>query len=373
LIRSNTHRSGQLAWYLHRTIQNVLDITIVRAFQNTCRHLSFYQLGGLQYTVLRRLKTPFQENLALRYHGFGDPRRVLALERSETIRRPPKSLRVRMSYAPINPSDIIPITGAYRHLIVLPKTAGYEGVGKVICAPPDMAHMLGKRVMPLRGDGTWQQYIHCDPQLTVPVPDNIPDTLAARAYINPMSAHHMLQRWPVAGRNVVLTGAGSAIAALLAQWAQANGAATISGIYRSPQRRNWLQSLGVEPIAEGDTMQVKKAARQADVTYDAVGGRLGSTVLNSMRSGKEFISYGLLSGQQVQAAVEGGATHRRFHLRDTLRDLDPSTWQESFRVIWPRLSASRLQDTKIFPLECWQDALDAFETPGRAQKPLFKF
>lgn len=318
------------------------------------------------------MKTQFQENLALRYHGFGDPHHVLRLERSETKSRPPKLLRVRMTYAPINPSDIIPITGAYSHLIVPPKTAGYEGVGKVVCAPPHMAYMLGKRVLPLRGDGTWQRYVDCDPQIAVPVPDNISDTLAARAYINPLSAHHMLERWPVAGRNVVITGAGSAIAALLAQWAQANGAVAIRGIYRSPQRRNWLRSLGVEPIAEDDAIQVEEAARQADVTYDAVGGKLGSTVLNSMRSGTEFIGYGLLSGQQVQAAAEGGATHRRFHLRDTLQDLHPSTWQESFRVIWPRLSASRLQDTKIFPLKRWQDALNAFGVPGRTQKPLIK-
>lgn len=318
------------------------------------------------------MRTQLHENLALRYHEFGDPHHVLRLERSETISRPPKLLRVRMTYAPINPSDIIPITGAYSHLVVPPKTAGYEGVGKVVGAPPHMAHMLGKRVLPLRGDGTWQQYVDCDPQIAVPVPDNIPDTLAARAYINPLSAHYMLQRWLVAGRNVVVTGAGSAIAALLAQWAQANGAVAISGIYRSPQRRSWLRSLGVKPIAEDDTIEVEKAARQADVTFDAVGGRLGSTLLNTMRPGTEFVGYGLLSGEQIQSAAEGGATHRRFHLRDTLRDLPPPTWQESFRVIWPRLSASRLQDTKIFTLECWQDALDAFETPGRAQKPLFK-
>ena len=55
------------------------------------------------------------------------------------------------------------------------------------------AHMIGKRVLPLRGSDTWQRYVDCDPETAVPVPDDIPGTLAARAYINPLSA--LLSQW----------------------------------------------------------------------------------------------------------------------------------------------------------------------------------
>ncbi|MFU1888403.1 alcohol dehydrogenase catalytic domain-containing protein [Bacillus wiedmannii] len=39
---------------------------------------------------------------------------------------------VRMLVRPINPSDLIPVTGAYAHRIPLPNIPGYEGVGIVV-------------------------------------------------------------------------------------------------------------------------------------------------------------------------------------------------------------------------------------------------
>lgn len=46
---------------------------------------------------------------------------------------PPKEdeVLVRMLARPINPSDLIPIRGAYSHRIILPTIPGYEGVGVV--------------------------------------------------------------------------------------------------------------------------------------------------------------------------------------------------------------------------------------------------
>ncbi|MDJ0626892.1 MAG: zinc-dependent alcohol dehydrogenase family protein [Rhodobacter sp.] len=298
---------------------------------------------------------------------------MLTLESSPLKPGPEHVLRVEMIYAPVNPSDLIPMTGAYSHLITLPMIAGYEGVGRVISAPPGMTRMLGRRVLPLRGAGTWQRYVDCDPAIAVPVPDDIPDTLAARAYINPLSAVCMLRNWPVCDRRIAVTGAGSSIAALLAQWAQADGAANVSGIYRSPQRRTWLEDLGVGPVSENDPASIEACARQADIVFDSVGGTLGSAILSAMRPGTEFVSYGLLSGQPVLPSPGARAAHRRFHLRDVLRNLSTPAWQESFSPLWPRLRAAKMPGVEIFPVEFWRDALDAFHTPGRRQKPLLEF
>ncbi|VDZ88844.1 alcohol dehydrogenase [Lelliottia amnigena] len=71
-----------------------------------------------------------------------------------------------MLFSPVNASDLIPMTGAYRHRTPLPAVAGYEGVGVVTEGPP---HWLGKRVLPLRGQGTWQNSVDCPMALAVPV------------------------------------------------------------------------------------------------------------------------------------------------------------------------------------------------------------
>lgn len=143
---------------------------------------------------------------ALRYHRFGAPEDCLSLESAPLGLRSENALRVEMRLAPVNPSDLIPITGAYRHRVQPPQVAGYEGIGHVIEAPAAYQHLIGQRVLPLRGGGTWQTHIDADPALAIPVPDDIPDALAARAYINPLAAYLMLKSWPVKDRHVLLTG-----------------------------------------------------------------------------------------------------------------------------------------------------------------------
>jgi NADPH:quinone reductase-like Zn-dependent oxidoreductase len=93
------------------------------------------------------------DNTALIYRTFGAPESVLSLQRVEAEELATDRVRV-LWRSPVNASDLIPITGAYRHRITLPAIAGYEGVGTVIQAPPQAAHLLGKRVLPLRGQGT---------------------------------------------------------------------------------------------------------------------------------------------------------------------------------------------------------------------------
>lgn len=117
------------------------------------------------------------ENLALWYRRFGEPESVLQPETAPPGALAPGYLRVQMLYAPVNASDLIPITGAYRHRTPLPAVAGYEGVGVVIQAPASFAHLPGKRVLPLRGQGTWQRYADCPAEYAIPVPDDVDSRL----------------------------------------------------------------------------------------------------------------------------------------------------------------------------------------------------
>lgn len=308
-------------------------------------------------------------SIALRYHRFGPPAECLSLERTPLLPRADGQVRVAMMLAPINPSDLIPITGAYAHRVQPPQVGGYEGIGRVIEAPATHAHLIGRRVLPLRGDGTWQTHLDCDPALAVPVPNDISDDLAARAYINPLAAHLMLKAWPARDRHVLLTGAGSACAGLLGQWALQQGARSVTGIYRSDNRRAELEALGIRPVPLADTSAVKAAAATADLAFDALGGEAGSAILNAIPAGSAFVSYGLLSGRPVLAEAQARGRHARFHLRESLGPLAPEEWQALFRDLWPLLRTAHMPDTDVYPLEDWQRALAAYARPG-ARKPL---
>ncbi|HHL7218441.1 TPA: alcohol dehydrogenase, partial [Klebsiella pneumoniae] len=59
-------------------------------------------------------------NDAIVYDRYGPPSAVLTLKRLPLAPLAGGRVRVRMRYAPVNPSDLIPVTGAYRHRTRLP-------------------------------------------------------------------------------------------------------------------------------------------------------------------------------------------------------------------------------------------------------------
>lgn len=312
------------------------------------------------------------ENTALCYRQFGEPESVLHRETAEKALLQPGMLRVHMLLSPVNASDLIPITGAYRHRITLPAIAGYEGVGRVIAAPDDAMHLLGQRVLPLRGEGTWQQVVDCPAALAIPVPDAIETTLAARAFINPLAAWLMLNLWPVQGKRVLLTAAGSDCAILLGQWAQRRGAKEVYGIHRSSIHADRLRAMGIIPIAQQDSDRVRSLAAISDLVYDATGGELAQTILSAIRSSAVFICYGLLSGQPFTLQRHFPPMHW-FHIRNHFDALTPQAWQAAFKEIWPLLAESQYSDARLLPFSAWQSALADYRQAGRTHKPLLDF
>lgn len=309
---------------------------------------------------------------ALAYHSFGSPLEKLNMEIAEIPALTDNTLRVRMSCVPINPSDLIPITGAYAHRISLPTVAGYEGVGHVIDAPHDYAHLIGKRVLPLRNEGTWQTTVDCDPALAVPVPDHISDEVAARAYINPLAALTMLESCPVKGKRVLLSGAGSNCAEYLGAWAYHHGAAEVTGIYRSDHRVSRMKKFGIRPVSMQDTSQISFFADKSDVVFDALGGPIATNILRLMASGSTFIAYGLLTSQAIRLDSKPLAHYRKFHLRDSLANMTTDVWQDKFSAIWELLSKTDMPGFQIYSCNDWREAVSEALRPG-SQKVLLDF
>lgn len=309
----------------------------------------------------------FMQNKALWYHQFGQPKTVLQLESSLIPQITDSELLVKMHMAPINPSDLIPITGAYSHRITLPLIAGYEGIGTVIKA--NNPTLIGKRVLPLRTSGTWQNYVICDANWVIEVPEFIRDELACRGYINPLAAYVMLNQCDLKDKKIIITAAGSSCANIIAQWAYQLGAKRVVGIYRSAKHISKLTSLGVIPIAISDYHCITHYALDSHYVFDAVGGDLATLLLQSLSRNAKFLSYGLLSGKMYQIKPDN-ILPTRFHLRDYLADVTKVQWQDDFKQIWQRLNITQLADIQHFQLTDWRNALDYFDTIGRQTKPV---
>lgn len=275
---------------------------------------------------------------------FGRPQEVLRVEQKKV--EPPRDdeILVRMLARPINPSDLIPVSGSYAHRISLPHIPGYEGVGIVEqVGPLAPRHLVGARVLPLRGEGTWQEYVRTQGKWAVPVPDRIDHFTAAQMYINPVTA------WVVCtevlnlgfGDVLAVNACGSAIGRLFAQLAGILGFRLIA-VTRHDRHTEQLLQLGASAVIVAAEQNIAEAmweltdGRGAHAAIDSVGGAAGNELAYGVRPGGMFLSIGLLSGRQVsweEIVKQAGVRANLFHLRHWNKDVSAAKWQETFQQL----------------------------------------
>lgn len=290
----------------------------------------------------------------LKFTEFGNPEEVLKVEYKDI--QPPKEneVLVRMIARPINPSDLIPIRGAYSHRISLPNIPGYEGVGIVEDVGSSVSQSLvGKRVLPLRGEGTWQEFVKTSAEYTVTIPDSIDDFTAAQMYINPITAWVICtQELGLRPDDVLLVNAcGSSIGHFFAQLSKVLGFRLIA-ITRNDKYSKDLLRLGascvintsVDPLHE--TVMDLTGGVGANAAIDSIGGSAGNNLAFCVRPEGTFLTLGLLSGIQVDWARINNETKvnaKLFHLRHWNKRVSAKAWQKAFNHLITLVKDNKLR------------------------------
>ncbi|KAF0821439.1 zinc-dependent alcohol dehydrogenase family protein [Cytobacillus firmus] len=277
----------------------------------------------------------------IKYYEYGNPKDVLKVEYKSV--EPPKDneILVRMLARPINPSDLIPIRGSYSHRISLPNIPGYEGVGIVEEVGPLVSkNLIGKRVLPLRGEGTWQELVKTSAEFVVRIPDSIDDYTASQMYINPITAWvicaEVLKLRP---NDVLLVNAcGSSIGRIFAQLSKVLGFRLIA-VTRNNKYTEDLLRLGTSYVIDTskdllyETVMELTNGMGADAAIDSVGGSSGNDLAFSVHPYGNFITIGLLSGIQVNWADivnKANVNANIFHLRNWNKNVSADKWQNTF-------------------------------------------
>ncbi len=226
---------------------------------------------------------------------------MIGLEETERAAPGPGEVEIRIRRAAINPSDLIPVTGAYRSRTALPFVPGFEGVGEIVRVGEGMDDLaLGRRVLPIGASGLWQEYLVRPADWCFPVPDDLSDDQAAMAYVNPLTAFRLVDAVKAhfhgaAGLRVGVTAAGSAIGRMLLVLLGEAGFRPVA-LVRS--------AATAERLAEGFYGEIAVAgAPPLDAVLDAVGGEAGNALFRTIRRGGAFVQYGALSGAQLDPAL----------------------------------------------------------------------
>jgi len=79
-----------------------------------------------------------------------------------------------MLAAPINPSDVLTLTGEYGILPPLPAVGGNEGVAKVVEHGPGVSEpAIGQTVLLPVGIGTWATHMVAEAKALTPLPNGV--------------------------------------------------------------------------------------------------------------------------------------------------------------------------------------------------------
>jgi NADPH2:quinone reductase len=254
------------------------------------------------------------------HHELGEPAQVLRVEDRPSTSLGPDQVRVRLSYAPIHPGDLLGIMGS--PAFGMPPTIapdgrvpGFEGAGVVseVGAEVDPALGLreGLRVAFFPASGAWSDEAIIPASSVMPLPDSIPHEVGAQMLINTATALTMLRAAhdslpPDARSGVVmlLTGAGSAVGRLIGRLLAERGVKVIRLV------RSEGSAARLRPVLPGSPVFATESAGWKDrvgaaaegttihVAIDSVGGRLLGDVaeLLAERTGT-VINFGSLGGE----------------------------------------------------------------------------
>ena len=321
----------------------------------------------------------------VQFETFGRPQDVLTINDKKIDALQKNEVLVRMLARPINPSDLIPITGAYAHRIALPNIPGYEGVGVVEAVGSTVSkELIGQRVLPLRGEGTWQTYVKTPVDFAIPIPDSIDDWTAAQMYINPITAWVICtETLHLTSNDVLLVNAcGSAIGRILAQLSRVIGFQLIA-VTRNDLYTKALLQLGASHVIDTSKDSVYEQVMDitngagANAAIDSIGGQAGNNLALSVQPGGRFLTIGLLSGEQVNWELitkQANVKANIFHLRHWNRRVSVDEWKAAFNQIISLIEHKKLrllEQYTSFPLEQVVEAIDALEKSKSGEGKIF--
>lgn len=216
----------------------------------------------------------------------------------------PGQALVAVLAAPINPSDVLMLTGQYGMLPPLPAVGGSEGVGKVVELGPDtQGPAIGQTVLLPAGAGTWASHVVVPAARLIPLPNEADPQQLAMLTVNPPTASLLLSDFAdlQPGDWVIQNGANSGVGSYVVQLAKLRGLKTVNIVRRESAVAGVLAQGGDVVLVDGDDLaeRVKAATGGAPIKLgiDAVGGKATMRLAMTLAESTSIVNYGALSGE----------------------------------------------------------------------------
>ena len=231
-----------------------------------------------------------------------DPSLTLALHEVPEPACPEAGVVVAIEARPINPADLLLLTGRHVFTPSLPAPVGIEGAGRVVAAGPASRHRVGDVVAIPQG-GTWAERLAFGDDGVLPLPAGVDMEQAAMLCVNPFTAVGLLEG-VAAGATIALNAGTSAVSRLILALARRRGVRALA-VVRDAGAAAGLRALGAaEVLEDGPDLGVRLRAAAAGApivrALDAVAGAAAGRLFEAVAAGGELVVYGLLASDRVE-------------------------------------------------------------------------
>jgi NADPH2:quinone reductase len=216
---------------------------------------------------------------------------------------------VKMSAAPLNPSDLAQIRNAPSEYDLSTFIPGLEGSGTVVAAGKGLLpHLwLGKRVAcssEYHTGGTWAEYMVTKAGKCFPIGSKISDEQGSMSLVNPLTALAFME---IARRNnhkaIINNAAASALGRMVELLGKKNGI-TVINIVRNKSQLQKLHELGSKYVLDSsddnflNDLGALSLDLKATLLFDSVCSRQLEEMCDVLPFGSTIIIYGNLSGEE---------------------------------------------------------------------------
>lgn len=235
------------------------------------------------------------------------PQDVIQAVECDTPALQDNEVLLELQASPINPSDVLTLTGLYGMLPPLPAIGGNEGVGKVTQVGAAVeGFTVGQSVLLPVGIGTWCTHIVAPAKKLIPLPPGADPQQLSMLSINPPTAYLLLSEFAdlAEGDWVIQNAANSAVGNYLIQLAKIKGFKTINVVRRESLIESLMAQGADLVLVDGEDLvkRVRKATEKADIklAIDAVGGAAANRVADCLAPKGTLVNYGMMSGENAQ-------------------------------------------------------------------------
>jgi mitochondrial enoyl-[acyl-carrier protein] reductase / trans-2-enoyl-CoA reductase len=305
----------------------------------------------------------------VQFTAFGAPHEVAACIDVPDVGAPGAGeVVIEVLAFPINPADLLTITGGYAVRPQLPATLGAECVGRIAAVGSGVRDLaVGDRVINL-GRDNWCQQRKVPAAQALKVPADADLLQLAMLKVNPATALMMLRNYVTLqpGDWVIQDAANSGVGTNLIRLAGADRIRTVN-VVRRDSLIGPLRAIGADVVVvDGPDLAERvrqTAAGPIRLAIDAVGGDMVLRLADCVAEGGIVVNYGLLSGQPCQLGAHHtifkGITLTGFWLQKSLTSMTRPDLEQLYGDLAARIADGtlRVEVEATYPIEEIKTAL----------------